>query len=167
MKRATKLLLILALIGIGGVALAKYVGRFYCANCEVGPGLADGTTLAFIREVVNRLDNQGSWVDPEGRPNQVTICNGTKCSIYTVAVMSAMFVSEGYWYSDWKGEGDASGGGGGDAGGGIGDWGGSGPVGQGPYDNCFSQPGGGGCVSVGGGEYHCEAQYTELVCPGA
>ncbi|WP_157499770.1 hypothetical protein [Lysobacter sp. Root983] len=55
----------------------------------------------------------------------------------------------------------------GGGGGGIDGGGEFGGVGDDPWGNCFSQPGGGGCVSVGGGEYHCEARTTELVCPGA
>lgn len=162
MKTLIKLAAIVLLVGIGGYAAAKYVGRYYCAYCQVGAGVADGDTLAFIREVVNRLDKQGSWIDPKGRPNQVTICNGTKCSIYTVAAMTAMFVSSGYWYSDWKGENTGGGGG-------IGI--GGGPIsggGDNPWQDCISgSTTGQACTSVDGGPKSCvEVEMPSLNCPG-
>jgi hypothetical protein len=112
-KTKAKIFLVLALL-VSGVALAKYVGRFYCSTgCEVGTGYARGSTHEFIFTVINQTVD--SWVDSQGRPNQVIICNGTKCSLYTYIKASGMFIAEGYYYSSWTGGG--SGGGSGGAGG--------------------------------------------------
>lgn len=116
MKMHAKILLVLALLA-SSAALAKYVGRFYCGtSCQVGAGLAGGDTFNFIHSVVNR--SVSSWVDSNGNPNQVTICNGTKCSLYTYVKLSGQFIAEGYYYSSWTGAGGGGDGGAGGIGGG-------------------------------------------------
>jgi len=100
MKVQAKILLAVALL-ISSVALAKYVGRFYCGPTgEVGAGLASGDTYTFIYTDVNQTVS--SWVDPDGNPNTVLICNGTKCSLYTYVKLSGQCFAEGYFYSDWN-----------------------------------------------------------------
>lgn len=109
MKMQAKIFLVLALL-VSSVALAKYVGRFYCGtSCQVGAGLASGATHEFIYTVVNQTVD--SWVDTNGNPNQLTICNGSKCSLYTYVKLSGQWIAEGYFYSNWTG--GAGGGGGG------------------------------------------------------
>lgn len=47
----------------------------------MGAGLASGDTYTFIYTTINQTVD--SWVDPDGNPNQVSICNGTKCALHT------------------------------------------------------------------------------------
>lgn len=164
MKPIAKIGLVLLLASVTGWVVAKYVGRFYCGpTCEVGAGPAMGDTYTFIRAIVN--EKVTSWVDSNNRPNQVTICNGTKCSLYTAVVISGQFVSEGYWYSDWTGNGEVGNGGGGAVGGG------GGPVsggGDNPWQDCISTTKTGqACTSVDGGPKSCvEVDMPALSCPG-
>lgn len=111
MKLQAKIFLVLALL-VSSAALAKYVGRFYCGtSCSVGTGLASGDTYTYIFTVINK--SVTNWVDSNGNPNQVTICNGSKCALYTYVKLSGQWIAEGYYYSQWKGGSTGGGGGGG------------------------------------------------------
>lgn len=147
------LVLLLTLL-VSGVVLAKFVGRFYCGTCtDLQTPFASGETDVFIRTVVNQKVT--SWVDSNGNPNTVLICNGTICANFQYVKLSAVFKYLGYYYSNW--DGSTSGGG---------------PVGGGPLE---PPPGDGGifpgcttrtvkvCVSTGGGPDKCEYQ-TFLEC---
>lgn len=119
MKIHAKVVLALALL-VSGVALAKHVGRFYCgSSCQLGAGLASGDTYTFIHTTIN--ESVDDWIDSDGNPNTVVICNGVMCSLYTYVALSGQFMAEGYYYSTWTGDSD-TGGGGGSVGGGGG-WG--------------------------------------------
>ncbi|WP_162314229.1 hypothetical protein [Pseudoxanthomonas yeongjuensis] len=125
MKLQAKVLLVVALL-ISGVAFAKYVGRFYCGtSCQVGAGLASGDTYTFVLSVVNQ--SVDSWVDSSGNPNQMILCNGSKCALYTYVKLSGQWIAEGYYYSNWM-----SGSGGGGGGGG--------------YTIFYTNPGSPGCI---------------------
>lgn len=159
-----KSLLLIGLLSVTGWAIAKWVGRFYCGpTCEVGAGPANGDTFDFIKAEVNK--KVASWVDAKNRPNQVTICNGTKCSLYTAVVTAGVFVSEGYWYSDWKGDGTVGSGGSGGVGGTGGPIGGDG---DNPWQDCISgTKTGEACTSVDGGPKQCvTVDMPALICPG-
>ncbi len=109
MKTYGKVALLLVLILVSSLALAKWVGRFYCgSSCTFDTPFASGDTYAFIFSDVNQ--SVDSWVDSSGNANTVTICNGAVCATYRYIKLSGQFQYTGYYYSSWKGENVGGGG---------------------------------------------------------
>jgi hypothetical protein len=110
MKTRVKVGLALGLVLAAGLAWAKWEGRWYCGpQCLFGDQYASGETYAFIRNVV--AHSVESWVDSQGNPSTVTICNGTKCATYRYVKMTGLLMYTGYYYSSWTGQETGGGGG--------------------------------------------------------
>lgn len=113
---------------VPAVLLAVNVGTYQCNSCTFGSPISGEDENEFIRTVVN-IDVD-TWVDSQGNPKSVTLCNATSCADYTYIKLS------GLWKLDRKYPGGGSSGGG-DSGGG--DSGGSYyPPGEGGGTTCFS-----------------------------
>ena len=135
MTTKKKLAVMTALV-IVGAAVAENVGTYFCSDCLLG-SLAGPDEILFIQTVVNN-DVDVAWVDSNGDPKTVTLCNASECVTYEYVKLTGAFKMIASWPQSTGGGGGDGGGGGGGGGGFIG--------GSGCYGNCDP----GGIVIVGG-----------------
>ena len=101
---------VMTMLVVAGVAIAENVGTYTCADCLLGPLSGPDETL-FIQTVVN--NDVSNWVDSQGNPKTVTLCNGSKCATYEYVPATGVFKM----IVSWPQAGGGGGGGGGATGG--------------------------------------------------
>lgn len=119
-----KRVLAVSLVLVSMTLLAENVGTYTCSECSFSTPISGPDETNFIRTVVN--NDVTSWVDSNGDPRSVTLCNGSVCVEYMWIRMT------GLWYQV-GGNGNSGGGSDGDGSSGGGD-------GFNPFDDpyCFS-----------------------------
>lgn len=153
MKKTHKTWLVAGLAFAVGLALAADYGVWDCNECTLNGPTPDDATITFIKVKVN--EKVRSWRNKD----TVTICNVTTCAKYfMVSVIGGVATMN---QVDKYPRSQTGGGWGGEPGWGEGGW-----AGDGPFDQCFTDPGGNACVSVDGGPQHCEQIPAQLVCSG-